>query len=80
MSVVFNIISIQSQQQIRTHATTVSDNSKSSRLEELRNKLKTEEGNLEEFVSTGFEKMTHTEALALRETVVPGTKVKTTKL
>ncbi|GAA5808269.1 hypothetical protein MFLAVUS_001657 [Mucor flavus] len=69
-----------SQHQIRTHATTVADNSKNSRLEELRSKLKTEEGNLEEFVSTGFEKMTHTEALELRETVVPGTKVKTTKL
>ncbi|KAG2211264.1 uncharacterized protein EV154DRAFT_516669 [Mucor mucedo] len=66
--------------QYRTHATAVPDNSKVSRLEELRNKLKTEEGQLEEFVSTGFEKMTHTEALELRETVVPGTKVKTTKL
>lgn len=71
-----------SQQQIRGHATTVSDKSKSSRLEELRNRLKTEDGNdLDEFVNPGFtQKLTHTEALELRETVVEGKKVKTTKL
>jgi hypothetical protein len=44
--------------------------------------LKTEDGNaLDEFVNPGFtEKMTHIEALELRETVVEGKKVKTTKL
>jgi lipoic acid synthetase len=36
---------------------------------------------LDEFVNPGFtEKMTHIEALELRETVVEGKKVKTTKL
>lgn len=60
----------------------MSDKTKSSRLEELRNRLKTEDGNdLDEFVNPGFtQKLTHTEALELRETVVEGKKVKTTKL
>lgn len=60
----------------------MSDKSKTSRLEELRSRLKTEDGNdLDEFVNPGFtQKLTHTEALELRETVVEGKKVKTTKL
>ncbi|KAI8989439.1 hypothetical protein BDB01DRAFT_781893 [Pilobolus umbonatus] len=76
------ILSLLSRQQIRHHATSLSDNSKQSRLDELRNKLKEEDKSaLEDFVNPGFtEKMTHTEALELRETTIPGLKVKTTKL
>jgi lipoic acid synthetase len=50
-------------------------------LDELRKKLREEDAEIEEFVNPGFtKKLTHTEALELRETVVQGTKVKTTKL
>jgi lipoic acid synthetase len=68
-------------QQFRTHATTVGDKEKAPRLAELRKKLREEDAEIEEFVNPGFtKKLTHTEALELRETVVQGTKVKTTKL
>lgn len=60
---------------------TLSDANKPSRLQELREKLQKEANSLDEFVNTGQStKMTHTEALELRETVVPGKQVKTTKL
>ncbi|ORE03379.1 Lipoate synthase [Rhizopus microsporus var. microsporus] len=74
---------VASQQQLRTHATITSDKkSKQSRLEELREKLQKEDTNtLDEFVNTGHSgKLSQAEALELRETVVPGEKIKTTKL
>lgn len=58
----------------------MSDEKKPSRLQDLRNKLKSEEAGIDEFINPGYQKMTHTEALELRETVVEGKKVKTTKL
>ncbi|KAI8967516.1 hypothetical protein BDF20DRAFT_899683 [Mycotypha africana] len=68
-------------QQICHNATTVTEFKKPSRLEALKDRLKAEDDTLDDFVNPGFEKkMTHTEALELRETVVEGTKVKTTKL
>ncbi|KAI8645173.1 hypothetical protein BD408DRAFT_412374 [Parasitella parasitica] len=73
-------LAIATHQQIRHNATAVSDGKETSRLQELRNKLKSEEAGIDEFINTGYEKMTHTEALELRETVVEGKKVKTTKL
>ncbi|CAO3677466.1 unnamed protein product [Rhizopus stolonifer] len=69
---------IASQQRMQA---TLSDANKPSRLQELREKLQKEADSLDEFVNTGQStKMTHTEALELRETVVPGKQVKTTKL
>lgn len=69
---------IASQQRMQA---TLSDANKPSRLQELREKLQKEANSLDEFVNTGQStKMTHTEALELRETVVPGKQVKTTKL
>jgi lipoic acid synthetase len=60
----------------------VSDKKKPSRLEALRDRLETEDttNDLDDFISPGYQKLTHTEALELRETVVEGKKVKTTKL
>ncbi|KAG1119499.1 hypothetical protein G6F40_001390 [Rhizopus arrhizus] len=66
--------------QRRTQAT-LSDQTKTSRLQELRQKLQEETNSLDEFVNPGqTEKLSHTEALELRETIVAGKQVKTTKL
>ncbi|KAF7720997.1 hypothetical protein EC973_005634 [Apophysomyces ossiformis] len=77
-------------QQLRSHATTVSDKpsppsssqSSKSKLAALKARLAAEDAaGLDEFINPGFEKkLSPTEALELRETVLPGTKVKTTKL
>ncbi|KAI8890445.1 Lipoate synthase [Backusella circina FSU 941] len=76
------VLTASQQYQIRTHATAIGDKAKGApRLAELRKKLREEDAEIEEFVNPGFtKKLTHTEALELRETVVQGTKVKTTKL
>ncbi|ORZ06876.1 hypothetical protein BCR42DRAFT_456214 [Absidia repens] len=69
--------------QIRTQATAVNDkNGKSSKLSELKAKLAAEDAaaGLDDFVNPGYEKLTPTEALELRETVVEGKKVMTSKL
>ncbi|CAO3590330.1 unnamed protein product [Absidia cylindrospora] len=69
--------------QIRTQATAVTDkNGKSSKLSELKAKLAAEDAaaGLDDFVNPGYEKLTPSEAMELRETVVEGKKVMTTKL
>ncbi|KAI8087807.1 uncharacterized protein B0P05DRAFT_578033 [Gilbertella persicaria] len=76
-------IAAATQQHIRTHATTVSDkDKKTSRLQDLRSRLQAEDTNdLDEFINTGSaNKMTHLEALELRETVIESKKLKTSKL
>lgn len=68
---------------MRTQATTVNENKpKTSRLGDLKARLAAEDAaaGLDDFINPGYEKLTASEALELRETVVEGKKVKTTKL
>ncbi|KAI8338031.1 hypothetical protein BC941DRAFT_460975 [Chlamydoabsidia padenii] len=69
--------------QVRTQATAVNDKTvKSSKLNNLKARLAAEDAasSLDDFVNPGYEKLTASEALELRETVVEGKKVKTAKL
>ncbi|ORZ19429.1 hypothetical protein BCR42DRAFT_370967 [Absidia repens] len=70
--------------QVRTQATAVNDKTgKPSKLTALKERLAAEDAaaSLDDFVNTGYEKLTPTEAMELRETVVEGgKKVMTTKL
>ncbi|KAI8336503.1 hypothetical protein BC941DRAFT_376254 [Chlamydoabsidia padenii] len=69
--------------QVRTLATEVNDKTvKNSRLNDLKARLAAEDetAGLDDFINPGYEKLTASEALELRETVVEGKKVKTAKL